>query len=99
MLSIPAAPPSPAAGKAVVVRRNDQRQLIRSVRLDQDFGIAHRAFDQRDREALRAAIESTKDLPGSHGIFNMSANDHSGLDQRARVMVEIVGGQWKLAKD
>jgi branched-chain amino acid transport system substrate-binding protein len=30
----------------------------------------------------------------------MSANDHSGLDQRARVMVEIVGGQWKLvAKD
>jgi branched-chain amino acid transport system substrate-binding protein len=48
---------------------------------------------------LRAAIEDTKDLPGSHGIFNMSANDHSGLDQRARVMVEIVGGQWTLAKD
>ena len=54
---------------------------------------------QAFREALRAAIESTQDLPGSHGIFNMSANDHSGLDQRARVMVEIVGGQWKLAKD
>src|ERR1700761_672288 len=49
------------------------------------------------REALRAAIESTKDLPVSHGIFNMSANDHSGLDQRARVMVEIVGGKWKLS--
>ena len=50
------------------------------------------------REALRAAIESTKDLPASHGIFNMSANDHSGLDQRARVMVEIVGGKWKLVQ-
>jgi branched-chain amino acid transport system substrate-binding protein len=49
------------------------------------------------REALRAAIEETKNLPASHGIFNMSANDHSGLDQRARVMVEIVGGKWKLA--
>jgi branched-chain amino acid transport system substrate-binding protein len=49
------------------------------------------------REALRAAIESIKDLPASHGIFNMSANDHSGLDQRARVMVEIVGGKWKLS--
>jgi branched-chain amino acid transport system substrate-binding protein len=44
------------------------------------------------REALRAALENTKDLPASHGIFNMSANDHAGLDQRARVMVEIVGG-------
>ncbi|WP_061165834.1 ABC transporter substrate-binding protein [Caballeronia hypogeia] len=49
------------------------------------------------REALRAAIEETKNLPASHGIFNMSANDHSGLDQRARVMVEIVGGKWKLS--
>jgi len=51
------------------------------------------------REALRAAIESTKDLPASHGIFNMSVNDHSGLDQRARVMVEIVGGKWKLVSN
>ncbi|BAO87770.1 ABC transporter substrate-binding protein [Caballeronia cordobensis] len=49
------------------------------------------------REALRAAIEETKNLPASHGIFNMSAGDHAGLDQRARVMVEIVGGKWKLA--
>ncbi len=49
------------------------------------------------REALRAAIEETKNLPASHGIFNMSRNDHSGLDQRARVMVEIVGGKWKLS--
>ncbi|SAK51720.1 extracellular ligand-binding receptor [Caballeronia glebae] len=52
---------------------------------------------QAFREALRAAIEETKNLPASHGIFNMSANDHSGLDQRARVMVEIVGGKWKLS--
>ncbi|GJH21052.1 ABC transporter substrate-binding protein [Caballeronia novacaledonica] len=49
------------------------------------------------REALRAAIEETKNLPASHGIFNMSPDDHSGLDQRARVMVEIVGGKWKLS--
>jgi len=51
------------------------------------------------REALRVALEDTKDLPGSHGIFNMSANDHAGLDQRARVMVQIVDGKWKLASD
>jgi hypothetical protein len=51
------------------------------------------------REALRAALENTKDMPASHGVFNMSANDHAGLDQRARVMVEIVGGKWKLSGD
>lgn len=51
------------------------------------------------REGLRVALESTKDLPASHGIFNMSATDHAGLDQRARVMVQIVGGKWKLAGD
>ncbi len=51
------------------------------------------------RDALRAALEGTQDMPASHGIFNMSANDHAGLDQRARVMVEIVGGKWKLSSD
>ncbi|CAB3765258.1 ABC transporter substrate-binding protein [Paraburkholderia humisilvae] len=51
------------------------------------------------REALRAALENTKDLPASQGIFNMSVNDHAGLDQRARVMVQIVDGKWKLVSD
>ncbi|WP_233865418.1 ABC transporter substrate-binding protein [Paraburkholderia adhaesiva] len=51
------------------------------------------------RDALRTALENTHDLAGAHGIFNMSATDHAGLDQRARVMVEIVGGKWKLAGD
>ena len=48
------------------------------------------------RAALRDALEQLKDVPGAHGIFNMSANDHLGLDQRARVMVKIEGGTWKL---
>ena len=47
------------------------------------------------RAALRDALEQVKDLPGAHGIFNMSANDHLGLDQRARVMVRIENGTWK----
>jgi branched-chain amino acid transport system substrate-binding protein len=51
------------------------------------------------RDALRAALESSHDIAGAHGIFNMSATDHAGLDDRARVMVRIVGGQWKLAGD
>ncbi|ACB34666.1 Extracellular ligand-binding receptor [Leptothrix cholodnii SP-6] len=47
------------------------------------------------RVALRDAIEQVKELPGAHGIFNMSATDHLGLDQRARVMVTIDNGAWK----
>ena len=46
------------------------------------------------RAALRDALEQVKELPGAHGIFNMSAADHLGLDQRARVMVLIDGGTW-----
>jgi branched-chain amino acid transport system substrate-binding protein len=48
------------------------------------------------REALRSALENVKDMPGAHGIFTMTQSDHNGLDNRARVMVEIVDGKWKL---
>ena len=47
------------------------------------------------RIALRDALETTKELHGAHGIFNMSPTDHLGLDQRARVMVKIENGAWK----
>ncbi|WP_261537920.1 ABC transporter substrate-binding protein [Burkholderia multivorans] len=48
------------------------------------------------REALRASLESVKDLPVSHGVINMTPTDHNGFDSRARVMVQIVDGKWKL---
>ena len=47
------------------------------------------------RAALRDALENVRDLPGAHGIFNMTPSDHLGLDQRARVMVRIENGAWK----
>ncbi|NMM27329.1 MAG: ABC transporter substrate-binding protein [Glaciimonas sp.] len=50
------------------------------------------------RKALRDALESIKNLPVSHGIVNMNANDHLGLDQRSRVMVRIENGKWVLPK-
>ena len=49
------------------------------------------------RKGLRDAIEGVRNLAGAHGIYNMSATDHLGLDQRARVMVHVVDGKWKLA--
>ena len=50
------------------------------------------------RRALRDALESTKNVAGAHGIFNLTPNDHQGFDQRARVMVTIENGTWKLLK-
>ena len=48
------------------------------------------------RVALRDALEGVKNTTAAHGVFNMSAQDHLGFDQRARVMVEIRDGGWKL---
>jgi hypothetical protein len=31
-------------------------------------------------------------------VVSVSPQDHNGLDRRAVTMVEIVDGQWKLAK-
>ncbi len=50
------------------------------------------------RVALRDALEGVKNAPGAHGIFNMSATDHLGLDQRAAVMIQIVDGKWVMQK-
>jgi branched-chain amino acid transport system substrate-binding protein len=50
------------------------------------------------RKALRDALEATRNVAGAHGIYNMSPQDHNGFDQRARVMVRVENGAWKLAK-
>lgn len=50
------------------------------------------------RKALRDALEGTTNVVGSHGIYNMTPQDHMGFDQRARVMVRIENGTWKLQK-
>jgi branched-chain amino acid transport system substrate-binding protein len=46
------------------------------------------------RRALRDALEGTRNFADTNGLVNMSATDHIGLDQRARVMVEISDGKW-----
>lgn len=48
------------------------------------------------RAALRDALEGLKNVAGAHGVFNMSPQDHVGLDQRAAVMVQIHNGTWEL---
>ena len=50
------------------------------------------------REALRTALESTKEVAGTQGVYNMNPNDHSGFDKRGREMITVKNGQWKLLK-
>ncbi len=48
------------------------------------------------RNGLRDALENQKELVLTHGIANTTPTDHNGFDTRARVMVTIQGGAWKL---
>ena len=48
------------------------------------------------RSALRDALESERNVVGCQGIFNMSPTDHNGMDERARVLVTIRGGRFRL---
>ncbi|CAN7716686.1 ABC transporter substrate-binding protein [Neorhizobium tomejilense] len=46
------------------------------------------------RTALRDAIEETKELVGSQGVFNLSKTNHNGTDLRAETLVRIKNGKW-----
>ncbi|WP_114971490.1 ABC transporter substrate-binding protein [Rhodoferax ferrireducens] len=48
------------------------------------------------RAALRDAVLSTKELAVTHGVLNFKPGTPYGADERARVMVKLDKGQWKL---
>jgi branched-chain amino acid transport system substrate-binding protein len=48
------------------------------------------------RVALRGDLEKTHDMVGTHGVYSMTPTNHNGMDDRARVLVQAVDGQWKL---
>ncbi|WP_320056270.1 ABC transporter substrate-binding protein [Desulfuromonas thiophila] len=50
-----------------------------------------------EAEALRQAIENTRDYVGVSGIYNLNALDHNGLDVDSMVMVEVKNGRFVLA--
>jgi branched-chain amino acid transport system substrate-binding protein len=50
------------------------------------------------RSALRDALEATKEVAGSQGVYTMTSSDHSGNDLRSVVLLRITDGAWKLAK-
>jgi branched-chain amino acid transport system substrate-binding protein len=47
-------------------------------------------------DKLRDAIEATKNYIGVSGTYNMSPEDHCGLDVDSLVMIKVEDGKWKL---
>lgn len=50
------------------------------------------------RQALREEIERTANLPATHGVFNMSAQDHLGFAADSPAMITIRNGTWAFVK-
>lgn len=48
------------------------------------------------RQALRDALENSKSVVGVHGVFNMTPEDHFGMDDRGRVLIQVEDGGYKL---
>ena len=48
------------------------------------------------RVALRDALEHEHDVIGCQGVFNMSATNHNGMDDRARVLIVVRDGRFRL---
>ena len=48
------------------------------------------------RVALRDALEATRELVGTQGVYNMTPQDHAGFDRRGRELMQLVGGAWQL---
>lgn len=48
------------------------------------------------RQGLRDQLEKTREVAGTHGVYNLSPTDHFGHDQRARALVSVQDQQWVL---
>jgi len=51
------------------------------------------------RSALRDALEQEKDVVGCQGVFNMSPSNHNGMDDRARVLIVVKDGKFRLLQE
>jgi branched-chain amino acid transport system substrate-binding protein len=50
------------------------------------------------RAALRDALEGTRELVATQGVYNMTPDDHCGFDERGRELITVRDGQWTLLK-
>lgn len=50
------------------------------------------------RSALRDALEASKGIVGTQGIYNMTPENHNGMDRQAALMMTVKDGRWTLLK-
>ncbi len=51
------------------------------------------------RSALRDSLEKEREVVGTQGVFNMSATNHNGMDDRARVLIIVKDGKFRLLQE
>lgn len=50
------------------------------------------------REAIADALVTEKDIGASQGVYNFTATDRYGVDERARIMLTVKDGKFELIK-
>jgi len=53
---------------------------------------------QEFRQALRDAIENSRNINTSTAVYNFSPQDHNGVDARSQVLARIEKGKWVYVK-
>ena len=67
--------------------------LLRAIPIAQKAG---KPGTEAFRSALRDAVEQEREIVGCQGVFNMSPSNHNGMDERARVLVVVRDGKFRL---
>ena len=47
-------------------------------------------------DAFKDAMLATKEIVGTHGVYNFKPGDFYGVDERSRVLVQLKNGKWQL---
>lgn len=58
-----------------------------------------RAGSPEFRLALRDALEGAREVVGAQGVYNMTQQNHNGMDQRSRLMMMVKNGKWVPLKE
>ncbi|MCX8085181.1 MAG: ABC transporter substrate-binding protein [Calditerrivibrio sp.] len=52
----------------------------------------------KDKDKIAEALENIKGFMGTTGVFNMSKDDHNGLNKDSFLMIKIVNGDWEIVE-
>jgi len=53
---------------------------------------------QEFRDAIRQALITEREIAGSQAVYNFTATDRYGVDDRARILITVQNGNWAIVK-